>query len=488
MCNQVNLVMQCTEISRFFLLKSTSQGLSVFFRCLILSGLLFLFSPSFAEDLELADGESEYERNSLPAGSVSLVIGRAFMVSDAGGSKRVRTGVSVHEGDHIRTESNGHVHLRFRDDAVLSIRPNSELFIETYRYDPQRPELSAVKLNLIKGVARTVSGKAAKAARHRYRLNTPIAAIGVRGTDFLVSATARSLTALVNDGAIVVAPFSSQCLEQGTGPCSFNAVELDGGSMQAIELEAGMSLPRLIPVLSSPPDVEQSLNLAGGLAVSAQNILEQDTEASSQNDEVVAESLTSLDLGADAADQAPYGTGFTPEAQSSASELRERQLVWGRFAEGKGNLERLTLPFSEAARDRDVTVGGNFEYFLFRPEDGEKEIQPGLGRIGFSLSSAQAYFKRDESVSPVAVSDGRLMINFNENLFETSLDLYHMQLGESRFSSSGRVYNGGYFHARDGQSRTTGAVSLDGKESGYFFDFFNWDGLVQGITLWDAQR
>ena len=77
--------MQCTEISRFFLLKSTSQGLSVFFRCLVLSGFLFLFSPSFAEDLALADGESEYERNSLPAGSVSLVIGRAFMVSDAGG-------------------------------------------------------------------------------------------------------------------------------------------------------------------------------------------------------------------------------------------------------------------------------------------------------------------------------------------------------------------------------------------------------------------
>ena len=455
---------------------------------MFVSFLLILVSYATAEETMITDKESDYDQSALLAGSVSLVIGNAFLVDNSGSSERVKTGSSVHEGDLIRTASNGHVHVKFRDDAVLSVRPNSELFIETYRFNPIKPELSAVKLNLIQGTARTVSGKAAKAARERYRLNTPIAAIGVRGTDFLVSTTDSSLTALVNDGAIVVAPFSTQCLETGFEPCSFNAVELDGESMQALEFEAGMSLPRLIPVLLRTPDAEQSTNLAGGLASRAQNILEQDSDASSQNDEVVAESLTSLDLGVNAADQAPYGTGFTPENQPSAAELRERQLVWGRFAEGKGNLERLTLPFSEAARGRDITVGGNFEYFLFRPESGEKQVQKGLGEVGFSLTSAQAYFKKGEDVSQVAISGGELAIDFNKNLFETSLDLYHMQLGGARFSSSGRLYDGGYFHSRDGRSRTMGAVSLDGDEAGYFFDFFNWDGLVQGITLWDAER
>ena len=76
------------------------------------------------------------------------------------------------------------MHVRFLDDAVLSVRPNSELHIETYRFDAERPDLSTVKLNLIQGTARTVSGEAAKTAKERYRLNTPIAAIGVRGTDF----------------------------------------------------------------------------------------------------------------------------------------------------------------------------------------------------------------------------------------------------------------------------------------------------------------
>ena len=100
--------------------------------------------------------------------------------------------------------------------------------------------------------------------------------------------------------------------------------------------------------------------------------------------DVITEGVTSIDLGVSAIDNAPYATGYTPEAQSSATELRQRQLVWGRFADGRGNLERLTLPLSEAALGRKVSVGANFEYFLFRPEQGEVQVNSGLGEIGFS--------------------------------------------------------------------------------------------------------
>ena len=86
------------------------------------------------------------------------------------------------------------------------------------------------------------------------------------------------------------------------------------------------------------------------------------------------------------------------------------------------------------------------------------------------------------------MAGGNLVIDFNKNVFETSLDLYHMQLGAASLNSFGKLYDGGYFHSRDSGSRIVGAVSLDGDESGYFFDFFNWDGLLQGITLWDARN
>ena len=112
---------------------------------------------------------------------------------------------------------------------------------------------------------------------------------------------------------------------------------------------------------------------------------------------------------------------------------------------------------TEAAQGRKVSVGAIQEFFLFRPEHGEVQVNSGLGEIGFSLSSAQAYFKSGSEVSPVAVTKGDLLMDFANNSFETSLDLYHMQLGDSRFSALGRIFDGGYFHFRDGKSRIIGA-------------------------------
>ena len=432
-----------------------------------------------------------------PVGEVSLVIGRAYLVSDYSDENRLSRGDFLREGDRIRTESSGHVHVRFRDDAVLSVRPNSHLHIVSYRFDEENPGDSQIKFDLVEGTAITVSGKAARAAKERFRLNTPIAAIGVRGTDFVVSATQDSVMALVNEGAIVVAPFSAQCAAQGIGPCNANSVELDSQSMQVIEFDSSMNIPQLVPVLTRGQDALQITEIFNGVASRDRSFEEgyqseleispqSKDEVNASTKEVVTESVTSLDLSTKAASEAPYKTGFTPLGQAVPSELRNRQLVWGRFAEGKGNLERLTLPLSEASEGRRVTVGGNFEYFLFRPEAGEAQIAGGLGQVGFSLASAQAYFKANDSITPVAVSGGDLLINFNTSAFKTSLDLYHMQLGQVNFNSSGRLYPGGYFHSRDGKSRIVGAVSIDGSESGYFFDFYNWNGLLQGITLWDA--
>ncbi len=145
------------------------------------------------------------------------------------------------------TQTNGHVHIRFVDEALVSVRPDSQLEIISYDYDSEHPEKSSIKFNLIEGIARSISGEGAKAARSRYRLNTPIAAIGVRGTDFVVSVTEQSTRALVNQGAIVMAPYSAECTASAIGPCATNAVELTDSALQMLEFEGTARVPRLIP-------------------------------------------------------------------------------------------------------------------------------------------------------------------------------------------------------------------------------------------------
>jgi hypothetical protein len=476
------------------LISRIAASRAVFVLSLIFFGILVNAAPG-------QDGVAQDNESTAPTvGEVSLVIGKAFLDSSDKLRARIRIGDFVREGDSIRTESTGHVHVRFIDDAVLSVRPSSELEILAYRFDEVNPQNSLVKLNLVEGTARTVSGEAAKTAKERFRLNTPIAAIGVRGTDFVISTTSNSLKALVNDGSIVVAPFSNQCLQSGTGPCNFNSVELDGGSMQILEFDSEMTQPRLVPILAADQDAAQFEGILGTLAAAPQaadrGVVElagasSEDEGSSLSGgitdrDVVTESITSVDVGDSVKNKAPYSTGFTPEFQYTPDQLRRRQLVWGRFADGKGNLERLTLPLSEASEGRNVSIGANFEYFLFRPEQGEAQVKSGLGEVGFSLASAQAYFKAGDQISPVVVSKGDLTMDFGSNTFETSLDLYHMQQGDARFTAFGKIYDGGYFYMRNDQSSIVGAVSLEGQESGYFFDFSNWEGLVQGLTLWDA--
>ena len=71
----------------------------------------------------------------------------------------LKRGMSVHVGDRVETSANGHVHLRFIDNAALSVRPDSVLEIQAYHFDANRPELSEVRLQVDQGVARSISGK-----------------------------------------------------------------------------------------------------------------------------------------------------------------------------------------------------------------------------------------------------------------------------------------------------------------------------------------
>ena len=480
--------------------------------CLILSGGAG-FTVASEYDLS-SEGPSSASRDLQPIGSVSLVLGRAFIESEGNNRERVRMGMMVRQADRIVTESNGHVHIQFIDEALVSVRPNSELEILAYVFNTEDPDKSSIKFNLLEGTARAVSGNAAKAARQRFRLNTPIAAIGVRGTDFVVNTTAILMTVLVNEGAVVVAPFSDECAAQGFGPCSTNAVELTADSLQLIEFDSNMALPRLVPLVVSEESTEQLQGAASNTGVPSSIVEasgdEEDKKATSK--EVVMESVTSVGVADevvsdiknaggevvasyatvtdwDAAIETlspAYQTGFTPFSQIGINEAKQRQLVWGRYGDGKGALERITLPHDVAGQGREITVGSNFEYYLFRPEPGEKQVARGLGTIGFTLNSAQAFYSNETDIFAVAVSGGGLTIGFQEGQFSTYLNLNHSSFGDLIFQASGRLYDGGYFHSRNDSQRIAGAVSLDGQEAGYFFNLLQSQGTINGLTLWNA--
>ena len=463
-------------------------------------GLIFalLAAPSYG--LETPEQQQAGVNSRALVGTVSLVLGKATIESGSPTlSRAVKPGSRVRVHDRIVTSTNGHVHIHFVDDALLSVRPDSRLEITRYDYDPARPALSAVKFDLIEGVTRAISGKAAKAARQRFRLNTPIAAIGVRGTDFTVSAKAGSTRALVNEGTIVLAPFSEDCRADAFGPCGTNSIELSSAAMEVIELDGSTPLPRLVPVTGAQnltamrTGAQQAIRSSQGAdeASSAENNGARVEEVSAvlvTNSAVLVTNNVAGDLEEVATEPEPAPRPeFTPEQAIEIADVADRQLIWGRYSNaGLGAQERITLSLDEARNGKKVTVG-NFDYGLFRGENDKKRLDSGLTVVSFGLSSAQAFYNSSSGVVAMEVGGGTLDIDFQENSFTTLLNLNHSLTGELEFAAGGLLFGGGFFHSRTDSQTIAGAVSFDGSEAGYYFEQQLLQGDSQGLTLWNSQ-
>lgn len=448
-------------------------------------------------------------------GTVTLVIGKAYIAED-NSNRLIKQNTQIFTGDRIITRANGHVHIRFRDKGLVSVRPNSKLYIEQYEFNSESPDKSTIKLNLEKGVARSVSGTGAKAARDRFRMNTPIAAIGVRGTDFVVSASHENIRAIVNEGIIVVAPFSDQCSADSLGPCSVNAVELSENSDKLLQLNRLHQAPQLLPIrgevapellnkkTTPPPAKEEAGETAERTALYSESIKTQTLEnqitsssltatspvlPNSNTDQSGDQSDTSTDLPAPPTDPTPPVVeipDFTPEQPVEEITLKSRQLVWGRWGNTLPQNDTITVTYDEAIDGRNVTVG-NTEFALYRTDTGQQRVDKGLGTVNFALNSAQATYTSAVTTEAMDISQGTLGINFTTNRFNTSLDLNSPSAGDVIFTASGQVKDGGYFNSRSATQRVGGAVSLDGQEAGYFFSQQLPGGNISGITLWDSQ-
>lgn len=403
-----------------------------------------------------------------PVGEISLVIGTARLVDAAGTTAAVARGQSVQVGDRIETEEGGHVHLRFVDGAFVSVRPGSRLVIEAYRYDATQPQDSAIRFRLEQGVARSITGKGGEAARERFRLNTPIAAIGVKGTDFVVQATMDDVRVAVHTGAIVMAPIGAGCASEAFGPCQTDAARTLSADMGRVMLEFNrqQGTPRVVPVNGqispdriAPPTAEEPR--ASSL---------RRNEASSET--LAARAVEGRDL--------PVQPPPTP--------LPPANLVWGHWpwsAVLPG--DTLSVPYAEGRQNGErQTVAANDYYLLFRnTAESAGTLPTNLGRVDFSLRDAQVHFLQNGGNASLGSSrNGWLKVDFGARQFQTGMTLSHQLAGNTQLAAAGSIDRRGKFAYNAADTRLAGALTIDGKEAGYTFVRDVANGSFVGITRW----
>ncbi len=463
----------------------------------------------------------------LAVGEVTLHIGQAVVVSSSQASEVVRRGTLIHAGDRIETAEGGHVHIRFLDGALVSVRPTSRLVVEDYQYNPQQVKQSLVRFRLDKGVTRAISGAAAEGAKDRFRLNTPLVAIGVRGTDFVVSTQVNQTIATVNQGAIVMTPFGEGCSPQALGPCGSAFTRLLTAEMVNTRMEFRNTLaqPELKPFNGlKPPDMSVALadpRPSADPAATSREISRQARTPAAGDDVVTAALVQSAVKSASDASMAvappqvpPAPIVVTPVVVPpvvvapvvvppvvvvpvvvapvvvpapvvvvpAPVPLPPPQLAWGRWHSAALDATDFASSRSEAGQGRNATVGDN-DFILYRNPSGAA-VSP-TGVANFDLQQAHARFTSPSgALLPAQVQSGSLMINFGTSAYQTGLNVTSAATGNVGLQASGYINGDGFFSSRSATQVVAGAVANDGKSAGYLFEKAAAGGILSGITLW----
>ena len=116
-------------------------------------------------------------------GMVVASRGEVIALTD-GGSRELKQGDFIYVNDEIITSNRSFAVLQFADGAKVTVRPDSTLIIETYLYNGDVNDEAT--LNLVEGGLRVITGAMAKSNPENYKVRTPVALMGVRGTEFSV--------------------------------------------------------------------------------------------------------------------------------------------------------------------------------------------------------------------------------------------------------------------------------------------------------------
>jgi hypothetical protein len=116
-------------------------------------------------------------------GEVTYSRGAGYAQLPGGVPRTLGAGLPLYVGDKLTTSEGASALLKLEDGTRMTLRPQTEFVLEAFQFKPQSPDNNMV-MQLLRGGLRALTGMVTKNNDRAARIKTPVATIGIRGTDF----------------------------------------------------------------------------------------------------------------------------------------------------------------------------------------------------------------------------------------------------------------------------------------------------------------
>jgi hypothetical protein len=118
-----------------------------------------------------------------PAGEAEYVTGVVQVTGASGAAHTLRKGDAVNEGDTLTTGAGASAQVRMRDGGMVAVRPDTRMKFDSFKFSGKQDGSEQYFVSLFKGGFRAITGLIGRLNKETYRITTPTATIGIRGTD-----------------------------------------------------------------------------------------------------------------------------------------------------------------------------------------------------------------------------------------------------------------------------------------------------------------
>jgi len=181
------------------------------------------------------------------AARVDFVYGQVSVAGLDGQEQPLLRGAELNNGDTVRT-GEGRAQLRFTDGAYVSLQPQSEFAIRDYRFDGKTDGTERGFFGLLKGAMRTVSGLVGRVNRDQYRVTTPTATIGIRGTGGVIQVRDDGSTLIVGTSGIWSLTNPSGSIDVPAGVSALAPSTADSPPQRTSQAPQAGPAPLILPV------------------------------------------------------------------------------------------------------------------------------------------------------------------------------------------------------------------------------------------------